>query len=579
MPSTYILGINAYHGDAAAVLLKDGAIAFALEEERLNRIKHSAGFPAQAVKACLDHAGITPGDLQHIAIARSPRAHLLEKMQFVLKQGLAFSRLTRERLKNAARVRSVKAEVAAALGVEEGAIRARLHHVEHHLAHLCSAFHVSPFGDAAILSIDGFGDFRSTMLGHGQDTAVRVLDSVAFPHSLGLLYTMITQFLGFPHYGDEGKVMGLAPYGNPQSYLEKMRRLVSFNGAGLFELHLDYFCHHTGGVSMVWDQGYPTIERVFHDRVAEVFGPPRQKGEKLEAKHADIAAALQQVLEEGIFHILAQLWEQTRCPRLALAGGVAFNSVANGKILERTPFRDIFIQPAAGDAGTALGAALWVEHCVLKRPRTFQMQHACLGPEFSDSQIAAELARFQLAAEKPPDLLGRVARLVADGKVVGWFQGRTEFGPRALGNRSILADPRRAEMKDILNARIKRRESFRPFAPAILEEHVAEWFENTYPSPYMLMVYKFRADKRPLVPAVCHVDQTGRLQTVSRRVQPRYWAIIEEFRKLTGVPILLNTSFNEDEPMVNTPADAIACFLATRMDALVLGDHLVLACG
>jgi len=570
----YILGINAYHGDAAVVLLKDGQIVFALEEERLNRVKHSAGFPSMALRAALDYARIGIGDVDHIAIARSPRAHLLEKMQFVLKQGLAFSRLTQERLKNAARVRSLKTEVAEALGVNEKQVRARVHNVEHHLAHMASAFLVSDFADAAILSIDGFGDFRSTMTGYGKGTEIKVLDNVAFPHSLGLLYTMVTQYLGFPHYGDEGKVMGLAPYGDPAAYIDRMREIVRLKKDGTFELNLDYFCHHTGGVSMVWDKGYPQIERVFSDKMIEVFGPSRQKGEKLEQKHSDIAAALQRVLEEGILHILARLWDKTKCPRLVLAGGVGFNSVANGKILDLTPFKDLYVQPAAGDAGTALGAAFYVWNIELGKPRECRMRTAYLGPEYTDAELVQTLENYGVKYEKPAGLLPRVAQYLADGKVVGWFQGRAEFGPRALGNRSILADPRRLGMKDTLNARIKRRESFRPFAPAILDEYVGEWFENTYPSPFMLLVYKFREEKRALVEAVCHVDQTGRLQTVSREIQPRYWQIIDEFRKLTGVPILLNTSFNEDEPMVCSPADAVKCFQATHMDVLVLGDYL-----
>jgi carbamoyltransferase len=570
----YILGINAYHGDAAVVLLKDGQIAFALEEERLNRVKHSAGFPAMALRGALEYTGIGIGDVDHIAIARSPRAHLLEKMQFVMKQGLAFSRLTRERLKNAAKVRSLKAEVAAALGVEEKSVRAKIHNVEHHQAHMASSFLVSDFDDAAILSIDGFGDFRSTMTGYGKGISIKVLDSVAFPHSLGLMYTMITQYLGFPHYGDEGKVMGLAPYGDPKDYLDRMRQIVILKNDGSFELNLDYFCHHAGGVSMVWDKGYPQIERVFSEKVVDVFGPARQKGEKLEQKHSDISAALQTVLEEGILHVLQRLWEKTKCPRLTLAGGVGFNSVANGKILDRTSFKDLYVQPAAGDAGTALGAAFHVQHAELGQPRQCRMRTAYLGPEYTDQEMTSTMDRLGVKYTRPADLLQQVAKHLADGKVIGWFEGRAEFGPRALGHRSILADPRRADMKDTLNARVKRRESFRPFAPSILEEHVGEWFENTYPSPFMLLVYKFKEDKRPLVPAVCHVDQTGRLQTVSKEIQPRYWEIIDEFRKITGVPILLNTSFNEDEPMVCSPEDAVECFQSTHMDVLVMGDFL-----
>jgi carbamoyltransferase len=570
-----ILGLNAYHGDAAAALVVDGELVAAAEEERFNRVKHCAGFPALAASWCLADARLAPGDLDHVAIGRDPKANLGAKLKRTLRHGAGLDYL-RARLANAAKVRDVRGELARALSTSPDALRARFHAVEHHQAHVASAFFVSPFEKAAVLSVDGFGDFASTMLARGAGSRFEVLDRVLFPHSLGLFYTAVTQWLGFPKYGDEGKVMGLAPYGRPGRHLESMRRLVSLNGS-LFELGLEYYTHHREGVDMTWDGQTPIIGRVYSDRLVEAFGAARESGSELTELHEDVAASLQAMLEEAYLHVLATLWEQTELPSLCLAGGVALNAVANGLIRQRTPFRDIYVQPAAGDSGTAVGAAFHVWNQALGNPRGYVMDHAYTGPAYSDEECAAAVAAAGLESEHVRDdrLFPLVAERIAAGDVVGWFQGRMEFGPRALGNRSIVVDPRRPDMKDILNARIKHREAFRPFAPSILAESTGEWFEQDYPSPFMILVYKTRPDKRERIPAVNHVDDTGRLQTVEEHVSPRYHRLIGEFERLTGVPIVLNTSFNENEPIVMTPADAVACFAKTRMDVLVLGNRVV----
>nr|MBA3768030.1 carbamoyltransferase [Acidobacteriota bacterium] len=450
------------------------------------------------------------------------------------------------------------------------------HNVEHHRAHLASSFYVSPFERAALLSIDGFGDFISTMWGVGEGNSIEVLGQVEYPHSTGILYTATTQFLGFPHYGDEGKVMGLAPYGEPR-FMEEFRDMIRTEEGGRFRLNLDYFRHHAEGVEMSWDEGSPTIGRIFSDEYAKRFGPPREKGAPVTTREQDIAASLQKRLEEVGFHILNHLHDRTGLTDLGLSGGVAYNSVMNGKILLNTPFRRVYVQPAAGDSGTALGVCYEIYNGLLKQPRSFFMEGAYTGPEFSDDEIRAELDQSGLEYETHSDreITRRAARDIADGAVLGWFQGRMEFGPRALGNRSIVVDPRRADMKDILNERIKKREPFRPFAPSILEERVGDYFEQEHPAPTMLMVYQIKPDRRREIPAVTHVDGSGRLQTVSQEVNPRYYQLISDFNELTGVPIVLNTSFNENEPVVCTPRHAIDCFLKTRMDVLYLGNHAV----
>jgi len=662
----YILGINAYHGDAAAAIIKDGRLIAAVEEERFNRIKHCAGFPSESVRHCLAAAGIQIQDVDHIGISRDPSAHLHKKILFAASRaavqvagaggrgrrqerdqrqetgaGAGILRQVADRLSNAAKVRDLKDDIARALGISKKSLRAQFHNIEHHHAHLASSFFVSPFERAALLSIDGFGDFISTMWGVGEGNSIKVLGQVEYPHSSGIVYTATTQFLGFPHYGDEGKIMGLAPYGQP-CYIEEFRDIIRTEERGQFRLNLDYFRHHAEGVEMTWDNGSPVIGQIYSDAYARTFGQPRETGGPLTDRDRDVSASLQLRLEEVGFHILNHLHEQTGLTDLGLSGGVAYNSVMNGKILLNTRFRRVFIQPAAGDSGTAVGACYQIYNDLVKQtvslltgdprgdaseptqansmrytgvkqtvslltgdPRgdagettqanrdgdtrgaasetpqansmRYLMEGAYTGPEFTNQEIRAEIESSKLEYETHSDaqLVERAARDIAGGLVVGWFQGRMEFGPRALGNRSIVVDPRRAEMKDILNERIKKREPFRPFAPSILEEQTGNYFEQDHPAPTMLMVYQVRPERRKEIPAVTHVDGSGRLQTVSRSVNQRYYDLISAFYKLTGVPVLLNTSFNENEPIVCTPRHAIDCFLKTKIDVLYLGNHAI----
>jgi carbamoyltransferase len=571
----YIIGINAYHGDASAAIIKDGRLIAAVEEERFNRIKHCAGFPEHSIRYCLEAAGVRLEEVDHVGISRDPSAHLHKKILYAA-QRLGVFRQAKNRLANTAKVRDLREELARVFGVSKRSLRARFHNVEHHLAHLASCFFVSPFERAALLSIDGFGDFISTMWAMGTENSIAVLGQVEYPHSTGIVYTATTQFLGFPHYGDEGKVMGLAPYGQPR-FIDQFREIIRTEERGQFRLQLDYFRHHAEGVEMSWDQGSPVIGRIFSDQFVKTFGPAREPGAPLTDRERDIAASLQLRLEEIAFHVLNHLHEQTGLADLGLAGGVAYNSVMNGKILLNTPFTRIFVQPAAGDSGTALGVCYHLHNQVLKQQRGEAMIGAYTGPQFSDEEVLATLqqSRVEFEGYTDDEVTKRAAHDIAEGLVVGWFQGRMEFGPRALGNRSIVVDPRRAEMKDVLNQRIKKREPFRPFAPSILEEHVGEYFEQTHPAPTMLMVYKIKPEKRAQVPAITHVDGTGRLQTVSRKLNQRYYQLISDFAELTGVPLVLNTSFNENEPVVCTPQQAIDCFLKTRMDALYLGNYAV----
>ncbi|MEK6372498.1 MAG: carbamoyltransferase C-terminal domain-containing protein [Acidobacteriota bacterium] len=576
-----ILGINAHHADASASIVVDGKLVAAAEEERFRRIKHWAGFPSLAIEYCLAEAGVGINDVDHIAVNRNPSARLWQRAKFILARRPSIGAI-RRRLANRAKIADLRTEISETFKIDE--LKPVLHNVEHHRAHLASAFFVAPFDDAAVISIDGFGDFVSAMWGAGSREHIETFGEVGFPHSLGIFYTAITQYLGFPHYGDEYKVMGLAPYGKP-SMMDAMRDIVRVKGDGTFALNLDYFTHHSAGLDMVWQGGAPVIGPVYSLRLPELLGPARAPEDPLEERHKNIAASMQAMFEEAFFALASRLYEKTRNPRLCIAGGCGYNSVANGLVFDRSPFRDVYIQAAAGDAGGAIGAAYWVWNQQLGNARSFVMDHAYWGPAYDDAEIDAAIAarRTELEAarcalhreESEAERCRRTAERVAAGDVVGWFQGRMEWGPRALGNRSIICDPRRGDMKRILNDKIKRRESFRPFAPSILREAVGEWFETDYDVPFMLQVYQIREEKRPLIPAVTHVNGSGRLQSVTESQNPRYYHLIEAFRDLTGVPIVLNTSFNENEPVVNTPAQALDCFLRTNMDLLVMGNVMV----
>jgi carbamoyltransferase len=578
----YILGINAYHGDSSACLVKDGQLVAAAEEERFRRIKHWAGFPAESIKYCLGEAGIGLGDLEHIAINSNPRANLWKKIQFALVKH-PNPKLLIDRLRNARERASIEDEFARAF--PDQGFKGRIHRVEHHLAHLASCLYVSPFDVAVGVSVDGFGDFSSAAWGSCNSDAVRVDGHVFFPHSLGIFYQALTQYLGFPHYGDEYKIMGLAPYGKP-THVEHMRKIVLLRDDGSFYLDLNFFRHHKEKIPYVWNNGAPSVGRLYTPVLEELLGPARQKDEPLEQRHKDIAHSVQAMYEKAFFHLLNSLHARYKLDCLGLAGGCAMNSVANGKVYRNTPFKRAYIQSAAGDAGGAIGAAYVVHNRERGSRERYFMSHAYLGPSFSDEQIGELLRARSMELEsqrcsvqhleEEADLCNRVAASVADGKVVGWFQGRMEWGPRALGNRSILGDPRRADMKDILNHKIKRRESFRPFAPSILREAVPDWFESDDDVPFMMEVFQIRAEKRPIIPAVTHVDGSGRLQTVHRDTNPRYYRLIESFEAITRVPIVLNTSFNENEPVVCRPEEALDCFLRTKMDVLALGNWLIL---
>lgn len=571
----YILGLNAFHGDSSACIVKDGNVIVALEEERIRRVKHWAGFPIEAIKYCLQDAGITIKDIDYITISRDPSANVLKKIKHTIKNTTSVRAII-DRYSNSKKVKSVKGLLAEAFSVEEKEIKAVIHNIEHHRSHLASAFFASPFEKAALLSIDGFGDFTSTMTAIGNGNQMEILDAVHFPHSAGIFYTSFTQYLGFPHYGDEYKIMGLAPYGKP-IYVDKLRDVIEFTGDGLFKLNLHYFKHHKDGVKMSWEGGEPDIESIFSPYMVEKFGPARKRDEELTQYHKDLAASIQRITEELIFHILNHLHKKCNTDNLCIAGGVAQNSVANGKILQNTPFKNVYIPPAGHDAGTSIGSALYLYNQILKNKRVEPTYSGSMGSRFTDQEIESYLKTTAVNFKKYSDseLFDKVSDCVIDGGVVGWFQGRAEFGPRALGHRSIIADPRRADAKEILNLKIKRRESFRPFAPSILKDFAADYFENPDHVPFMEKVYLIKSAKREQIPAVTHVDGTGRLQTVDVNYEPRYHALISSFHKKTGVPILLNTSFNENEPIVNSPANALDCFLRTKMDMLVLENYII----
>lgn len=571
----YILGLNAFHADSSAAIFKDGVMIAATEEERFTRIKHWAGFPLHSVQFCLREAGINLSEVDHITIGRDPKAKLWNKLFYLLQHPSLWMGAV-QRLENSRDVSRLEDLFQAAEpGLAASFIRSRMRNIEHHRSHLASAFFASPFEEAALLSIDGSGDFTTTMMGVGRGTRIEVLESVNFPTSIGLFYTAFTQFLGFPHYGDEYKVMGLAPYGEPK-YVAQVLQLVRLIPGGLFRWDDRYFVPPSrAGFQYV--NHIPQVGNLYADKFVELFGQPRPAGEPLSQYHKDLAASVQRATEEIIFHCLRTLRQRTGLDNVCVAGGVAQNSVANGKMADATGFKGIYIPSAGHDAGISMGSALYQYHHVLGRPRTPAIRSAYTGIRFTNDEIESILRARGVAYRRLDDaeLYETVTRKIMEPGVVGWFQGRAEFGPRALGGRSILADPRNPDAKDLLNLKIKRRESFRPFAPSILKEYTGDWFSRTDEVPFMEKVFPIRPEKRVEIPAVTHVDGTGRLQTVDQMVSPRYHALIDAFRQKTGVPILLNTSFNENEPIVNTPQEALDCYLRTRMDMLVLENCVI----
>lgn len=574
-----ILGINAYHGDSSACILKDGKIIAAAEEERFRRVKHWAGFPSNSIIFCLNEAGISLNELNHLAINHNQKANYFRKILFLITNPPEFN-LIKERLINRRKRKTLLEEINS---INNDNFSGQIHEIEHHYAHLSSSFHVSPFEKATIVSVDGFGDFASTAWGTGDISNINLEGKVYFPHSLGIFYQSLTQWLGFPNYGDEYKVMGLAPYGKP-NLMKEMRDILHLFEDGTFKLNLKYFKHHSKRVPYEWNNCEPKVGRLFTSQLEQLLGLARKKDEELTQYHFDVASSVQAMYEEAFFNLLNKLHKKHSTDNICLAGGCANNSVANGKIYNKTSYKKVYVQSAAGDAGGAIGSALSTWHN-LKGIRNFEMKHAYWGPEFSETYLTNIIKKNEKKLYEKncnidfisdeDKLCLKVAKSISEGKVIGWFQGKMEWGPRALGNRSILGDPRRSDMKEILNLKIKRRESFRPFAPSVLKKHVDQWFEETDEVPFMMQVFKIKENRRKSIPAVTHVDGTGRLQTVESATNPKYHNLINKFYKISGVPMILNTSFNENEPVVCNPEEAMDCFLRTKMDILVLGDWLI----
>lgn len=571
-----ILGLNAYHADAAAAVVCDGEVIAAVEEERFRRTKHWAGLPVSATGWCLKQTEFSLNDIDVVAVNRDGWAHLEKKIRYIVchqpDPGLLW-----DRFKNMRQLESITHQIGSALNQEFTGEEVK---VEHHQAHLASSFLVSPFDEAAVLSVDGFGDFTSTTWGVGRGDDIQVDGRVHFPHSLGVFYLTLTQYLGFPRYGDEYKVMGLAPYGEP-SFVDEMYEIVQSQEDGTFKLNLDYFRHQDTDLDYQWTGGAPTVGEHYTDDLTELLGPARMPDEELNQRHRDMARSTQVRFESAVSDLLELVWKRTGLQNIVLSGGAAMNSVMNGKVVPKTPFEAVYIPPAPGDAGGAIGAALWAwQKRVNGSSRPETMIRSCLGPSFGEEECrrAVEARSEEIHArgvssqriECKDMLISQVLEVILGGGVVGWFQGRMEFGPRALGYRSILCDPRRDDMREIINNKIKLRESFRPFAPTILRERMGEWFTVNDDVPFMMKVYPIKKDKREEVPAVCHTDGTGRPQTLTEHQNPLYYRLIQRFYESTGVPMLLNTSFNENEPIVCRPEEAVDCFLRTEMDLLAL---------
>ena len=574
-----VLGINAYHGDASACIFVNNKLIAAVEEERFTRIKHSAGFPINAIKFCLNYANLDISKIDHITINRDPKQKIVQKILFASKNVFKFKFL-KDRFLNLKKINSIKDEFNQNFN---SSFRGRIHNIDHHLSHVASSVFFSGYKDANFISVDGFGDFASTLTGFYDGKNINKLNEVLFPHSLGLFYTAITQYLGFLKYGDEYKVMGLAPYGEPIHY-KKIKNLLEKKKDGLFNLNLKYFLHHTGNVEMTWLTGEPKIGLVYGDKLVELLGPSRKAEEKIEKYHMDIAASTQKIYEEFLFDIANNLYEKNKNDSLCLSGGCGMNSVANGKLFNNTKYKNIYIPSAPGDSGGAIGSASILINNLSKK-KLFFTDNPFLGPKFSNNEIKIVLEKNKKQIENERTVINKIedkkklfektAKLISEGAVVGFFQGRMEWGPRALGNRSILADPRNPNIRELLNIKIKRREIFRPFAPSILKDRVIDWFEVSDDVPFMSKVHQIKSEKRSIIPAVTHINGSGRLQTVSKDLNNDYFELITSFYNLTNVPILLNTSFNENEPIVCNPQEALSCFLRTKMDVLVLENYIL----
>jgi len=568
-----ILGINTFHAGSSAALIINGVPVAAIAEERLNRVKYFAGFPALAVRKCLEIGGLRFSDIDAVAVGRDSSANLHKKLEFALKNPAKLLNLAKIRAKRSS-MDDLRTLIASHCDVEKSELRFKQYNVEHHLAHTASAYFASSWESSAGITIDGSGDFVSCLFSRCEGDTIEPVRRIFVPHSLGTMYTAVCQFIGYPSYGDEGKVMGLAPLGR-NTYADFFEGMLRKSGNG-FELDPSYFLPFGSNQGMeITEEGEMKVHRLYSDRFINELGTPREKYGEITQRDMDVAYGLQHIFEKYYLNLLNSLHDLVPETRLSMAGGCALNSVANGKALLETPFTEHCIQPAAGDDGLALGAALYVSNSILKEGRRWEMQNAYLGNEYSDREIRSELDRYDVEYRmlEREQLLDATTEEIKNGNVIGWFQGRMEWGPRALGNRSILAHPGFPNMKDILNARIKHREAFRPFAPSVLAERQSELFEQDYPSPFMLHVYRIRPEWRKRLSAVNHVDDTGRLQTVARHENPLYYDLISNFEQKTGIPVILNTSFNENEPIVCQPSEAIECFLRTKMDVLVIGSY------
>jgi carbamoyltransferase len=570
--SKLVLGLNTDHGDSAAALIGEQGPIAAIAEERINRKKHCADFPSAAIREVLRIGGVSASDLTAVAVARNPRANLLGKLRFVAQDPLRRVALVRQRLAVHGGVQGTLERVASAAGVAPSSLGARLYQVEHHLAHAASAYYWSPFERAAALTVDGAGDFATAMWASCVGKHIRVQQRSLWPHSLGVFYTAICQYIGFDRYGEEFKVMGLSAYGKP-SFMPLMRKLVHFDAAIGVRLDLSYFRHHRGEELESISDGIVTLPALYGPKLEAELGPARDRSRALTDREYDMAASMQLRYEEVFLQMVEHAVRVSGSRNLVLAGGCALNSVANGRMITEGYVERVYVHPAATDDGTAVGAAHYVLHQRLGAKRVYGVGTAYLGPEFSDAEIEVSLRANGRSFERLSnvELIDRAARAMQTGKILGWFQGREEWGPRALGNRSILCNPAWPGMKATLNARIKNREPFRPFAPVVRMQDLPRVFEGEHEVPFMVIVYKVRQEWRERIPAVTHEDNTGRVQTVERAQNPLYYDLITRFEDLTGVPVVLNTSFNENEPIVHQPAEAIACFERTQMDALAIG--------
>lgn len=573
----YILGITCYGHDSSAAIVKDGELITAVEEERFDRKKHSHAFPINSIAHCLRECGITMGDVDHIGyylrpwIGYAPVAlhffrYFPRSLNLIFDRWIAKSKndyIPYGPLTDPRQMLSVGKHIRKTFEMDMP--RFKFHFLEHHLCHQASSFLISPFEEAACLSVDGCGEWTTTMTAYGKGNGFKVLERVSAPDSLGTFYNSVCEYLGFTFLEGPGKVMGLASYGDPDRYYEEFKKTIILREGGKFFINFDYFDYHVTRTKKRYSQKFVSI-----------FGPPREKNGEITQHYADIAAALQKTLEEACFHILYDLRKKTKSKNLCLSGGVALNSVMNGKILEKGIFDDVFIQAAASDSGCSIGAAFYIYNMLLGEQRRFVFKTACVGPEYKEDDILKAINRKGADYRRLDNVADETAKLLADGKIVGWFQGRSEFGPRALGCRSILTAPYPAEMKDILNKRVKHREPFRPFAPVVLQERMGEYFEMDYPSPFMLLVFPVKPEKRSVIPAVTHADNTGRVQSVTKEDNGLFYDLISAFEKITGIPVILNTSFNvQGMSIVNSPDDALDCFFSTGIDYIVIGDYLV----